>query len=422
MKGDPNSGGKGSSGKGGGVAVVPSTSEPANTTGNWRQSWGKSEPVPADQAAMSVKPLPRADKSKADPLPTVIEAAQERVAKQEAAAEKYGKPSQESVFSRLGIGRETRSSSTKTSRESGFARMGTGRETPPSSAASTALPAEGQNAAGTPATGREIRSARDGSSRAAGIQVGRPALGGALPAWGFLGRRVGQPGTASILAAGADPEMVANFKMPEPGRVPEGMPSVPPGVMVPPAYAYTPGPKQFAPGAYVPGGLANAFSPQGGQRPIPADVPMMGQPVETNAFAAQQRPQPYPVAYQQPVAVMPAQQIVRTLPNPAPVLDHRQAISTLKNALLPSEREAATMELANRSFAGNPEVLGALVLALQADPAPAVRGSAARSLAKLGASREEVVQALKNQRQDNDARVRLEVDNAILQLTSATSR
>jgi len=284
------------------------------------------------------------------------------------------------------------------------------------------LPAEGQNAASTPATGREIRSARDGSSRAAGIQVGRPALGGALPAWGFLGRRVGQPRTASILAAGADPEMVANFKMPEPGRVPEGMPSVPPGVMVPPAYAYTPGPKQFAPGAYVPGGLANAFSPQGGQRPIPADVPMMGQPVETNAFAAQQRPQPYPVAYQQPAAVMPAQQIVRTLPNPAPVLDHRQAISTLKNALLPSEREAATMELANRSFAGNPEVVGALVLALQTDPAPAVRGSAARSLAKLGASREEVVQALKNQRQDNDARVRLEVDNAILQLTSATSR
>jgi len=172
----------------------------------------------------------------------------------------------------------------------------------------------------------------------------------------------------------------------------------------------------------VPGGLANAFSPQGGQRPIPADVPMMGQPAETNAFAAQGRPLPSPVAYQPAMVVMPAQQIVRTLPNPAPVQDHRQAIATLKNALLPSEREAATMELANRSLASNPEVVGALVLALQTDPAPAVRGSAARSLAKLGTTREEVVQALKNQRQDNDARVRLEVDNAILQLTSATSR
>ena len=335
---------------------------------------------------MSVKPLPRADKSKADPLPTVIEAAQERVAKQEAAAEKYAKPSRETVFSK--IGRESGGSAGATGeREARVVREGTG------------------------ANGQRVR-----------FQTGQPSMGGTIPAWGFLGRRVGQPGTASILAAGADPEMVANFKMPEPGRVPEGMPSVPPGVMVPPAYAYTPGPKQFAPGAYVPGGLANAFSPQGGQRPIPADVPMMGQPAETNAFAAQGRPLPSPVAYQPAMVVMPAQQIVRTLPNPAPVQDHRQAIATLKNALLPSEREAATMELANRSLASNPEVVGALVLALQTDPAPAVRGSAARSLAKLGTTREEVVQALKNQRQDNDARVRLEVDNAILQLTSATSR
>jgi HEAT repeat protein len=80
------------------------------------------------------------------------------------------------------------------------------------------------------------------------------------------------------------------------------------------------------------------------------------------------------------------------------------------------------MELANRSYASNPVVISSLVAALQTDPAATVRSSAARALARLGVTREEVVQALRQQRQDSDARVRLEVDNAILKLTSATGR
>lgn len=351
---------------------------------------------------MSVKPLPRADRTKSDPLPTVIEAAQERLTQQEALARKYAKPAPESVFGRLGLGPK------------------------PTPASSGRAPAERPSRSGRGEREEETRASRDGSDHhghSGGTASGRATPGTRLGLWGLLARRVGQPGTASILAAGADPEMVANFRMPDPAKVPEGYPSVPPGVAIHPAHAYTPGPKQFAPGAYVPGGLANAFSPQGHQRPIPADVPM-GHPAEMNAFAVPAQPQPYPVAHQYPVPMNQGRQIVQTLPAPAPapVMDHQQAVSTLKNALLPSEREMAAMELANRTFARNPEVVEALVLALRNDPAPAVRGCAARSLAKLGTSHSEVVQALHNQRQDTDARVRLEVDNAILQLTSATSR
>ena len=126
------------------------------------------------------------------------------------------------------------------------------------------------------------------------------------------------------------------------------------------------------------------------------------------------------------VMVPPPQQyqpsVAAVIPATAPVQDVQAVTATLRDALLPSQREAAAMELANRAYASNPMVINGLVAALQTDPAATVRSSAARALARLGTTREEVVQALRQQRQDTDARVRLEVDNAILKLTSATGR
>jgi hypothetical protein len=370
MKGDPDNGTKGSSGKG--VAVVPSTSSPAGKPGDWRQSWGKSEAITPDAAAMSVKPLPMASRTKPDPLPTVIEAAQDQIAKREAAAEKVAKENQKKVVG-------TTSSRAVTKRPNGFfANMGSG-----------------------------------------GVRFPRAGMG-------------------SVAAAGVDPTMLEGFQPPAFSPVPEGMPSVPPGVALSAPQFNGPAVRPIPPRPYTPdkglgAGMANAFTVPTPLRPIPADFGLPQDQV--NAFAIAQEPgqgQP-PQAYVNPyqprpaVAMVPQGQqyqpaVAAVIPAAAPVQDVQAVTTTLRDALLPSQREAAAMELANRSFASNPLVVSSLVAALQTDPAATVRGSAARALARLGVTREEVVQALRQQRQDSDARVRLEVDNAILKLTSATGR
>ena len=370
MKGDPDNGTKGSSGKG--VAVVPSSSSPAGKPGDWRQSWGKSEPIAPDAAAMSVKPLPMASRTKPDPLPTVIEAAQSQIAKREAAAERIAKENQKKV-----VGTET--SRTMTKRPNGFlANMGSG-----------------------------------------GVRFPRAGMG-------------------SVAAAGVDPTMLEGFQPPAFSPVPEGMPSVPPGVALSAPQFNGPAVRPIPPRPYTPdkglgAGMANAFTVPTPLRPIPADFGMPQD--QANAFAIAQEagqgqpPQAYVNPYQPAPAVAMVPQarpyqpsVAAVIPAPTPVVDVQAITSTLRDALLPSQREAAAMELANRSYASNPVVISSLVAALQTDPAATVRSSAARALARLGVTREEVVQALRQQRQDSDARVRLEVDNAILKLTSATGR
>ena len=370
MKGDPDSGTKGSSGKG--VAIVPSSSSPAGKPGDWRQSWGKSEPIAPDAAAMSVKPLPMASRTKPDPLPTVIEAAQSQIAKREAAAERIAKENQKKV-----VGTET--SRTMTKRPNGFlANMGSG-----------------------------------------GVRFPRAGMG-------------------SVAAAGVDPTMLEGFQPPAFSPVPEGMPSVPPGVALSAPQFNGPAVRPIPPRPYTPdkglgAGMANAFTVPTPLRPIPADFGMPQD--QANAFAIAQEagqgqpPQAYVNPYQPAPAVAMVPQarpyqpsVAAVIPAPTPVADVQAITSTLRDALLPSQREAAAMELANRSYASNPLVISSLVAALQTDPAATVRSSAARALARLGVTREEVVQALRQQRQDSDARVRLEVDNAILKLTSATGR
>jgi len=370
MKGDPDSGTKGSSGKG--VAVVPSSSSPAGKAGDWRQSWGKSEPIAPDAAAMSVKPLPMASRTKPDPLPTVIEAAQDQIAKREAAAEKVAKENQKKVVG-------TTSSSAVTKRPSGFfANMGSG-----------------------------------------GVRFPRAGMG-------------------SVAAAGVDPSMLEGFQPPAFSPVPEGMPSVPPGVALSAPQFNGPAVRPIPPRPYTPdkglgAGMANAFTVPTPLRPIPADFGMPQDQVNAFAIAQEagqgQPPQAYVNPYQPAPAVAMVPQarpyqpsVAAVIPAPTPVADVQAITSTLRDALLPSQREAAAMELANRPYASNPLVSSSLVAALQTDPAATVRSSAARSLARLGVTREEVVQALRQQRQDSDARVRLEVDNAILKLTSATGR
>jgi HEAT repeat protein len=82
----------------------------------------------------------------------------------------------------------------------------------------------------------------------------------------------------------------------------------------------------------------------------------------------------------------------------------------------------AARDLAGRDHADNPQVIQALMQAMASDPSASVRLSAARSLGRMGAKGDEVIAALVRQRTDSDARVRSEVDRAIVLILSGQEK
>jgi outer membrane protein TolC len=103
--------------------------------------------------------------------------------------------------------------------------------------------------------------------------------------------------------------------------------------------------------------------------------------------------------------------------------DNRQAalVTSLKSAMLPSDREAAAEALA-RSAAGDPVVIDALWRQAAADPAPTVRRTCVRGLGSAGTKAAGVRERLQQLQSDPDAGVRQEAGRALQQLNAAAVR
>jgi hypothetical protein len=169
-----------------------------------------------------------------------------------------------------------------------------------------------------------------------------------------------------------------------------GTPNIPP----PPAMPAMPG-YGAAPGA------GNAFSQ------IPAPPPVIASAPSASVVAAG-----FPV--QQPAAMpepmRPAQAVADVAPGPNDLL------MTLHVSLYPSQREWAADRLTACDWRSNPQVVDGLVKAARNDPAPLVRAGCVRALARMHASSEPAIAAVRDLRADADARVRQEAEDALAAL------
>lgn len=109
-------------------------------------------------------------------------------------------------------------------------------------------------------------------------------------------------------------------------------------------------------------------------------------------------------------------------PNAMAQAMRQQAISALQESGGSAQRELAVRDLAGRDHADNPQVIQALMQAMANDPSANVRLSAARSLGRMVTKGDEVIAALVRQRTDSDARVRSEVDRAIVLILSGQEK
>lgn len=177
---------------------------------------------------------------------------------------------------------------------------------------------------------------------------------------------------------------------------------------------------------------ANAWSMATPTRPVPAD--MGSYPQIPNGFhargmgGAEARP-PMAMAmagyYPQPAMgyyAYPAQPMLHPgamLPAGAAVASDMShavngfALASLRGSVMPSERERAAEALARANWKADPQVVPALVMGAQADPAPAVRLTCLRALGQMKANTAPVVEAVKTCREDRDARVRQEAEKVL---------
>jgi hypothetical protein len=215
------------------------------------------------------------------------------------------------------------------------------------------------------------------------------------------------------------------------GYMPPALPTPP----APPGYAlgrpYHPPAPRYVTGG-TPTGLVNAFTPASNARPIPADF---GPPqFAANGFsdpdqpvAALRPPQPVPPpmpGYFPPMAARgygPAP-YGRPIAQAGPALSPPQLLATLRDSLLPSQREWAADQLAGVDWRANPQAVDALVTAAHSDPAATVRVGCVRALAKMKANAGPVVAAVEGLRRDADPRVRQEAVEALTALGGAAPR
>ncbi len=189
-----------------------------------------------------------------------------------------------------------------------------------------------------------------------------------------------------------------------------------------------PAPMMMPPGAMmaqnVPSGMGNAFTNSGSSRPIPAEYGMV--PQDQNAFeysgmSPSPRRQmaamppagyyPYPMPMQPVMPMQPRSMAVAQEPPSG------QLTAMLHDSILPSEREMAAEQLSHYDGRTQPQVVAALVAAAKDDPAPMVRACCVRSLAKMRMNTLPVVQTVQSLRNDQDIRVRQEVEQALLILS-----
>jgi hypothetical protein len=184
-------------------------------------------------------------------------------------------------------------------------------------------------------------------------------------------------------------------------------------------------------------GMANAFTSVPNQRPIPSDVastvvmqnafnPAM--PKEGNMPAQGFSPQGInpdnAMAQGMASGQMPANMMAYIQPEPTimPVdTVLMENVVMLKNANQPSQREYAADQLSKIRGASMNLAIQALATAVKEDPAPLVRAACIRSLTRMKINTIEVLEVINEKKTDLDPRVRMEADQAIIQLTSGSS-
>jgi hypothetical protein len=98
-----------------------------------------------------------------------------------------------------------------------------------------------------------------------------------------------------------------------------------------------------------------------------------------------------------------------------------QAMSVLRDALYPSQRELAAESLAKVDWHSHPHVVQALLTAARQDPAATVRAGCIRCLAQMNVNTVPVVEAARALRMDVDPRVRTEAEQAMIVLAPGST-
>ncbi len=245
------------------------------------------------------------------------------------------------------------------------------------------------------------------------------------------------PGNGSVIAAGAPPVRLIPYN---PNGQPQvAAPSIAHNIIPPqapqlyPSYPST----NMAGNSYPTQGMANAFTSVPNQRPIPSDV--ASTVVMQNAFnpgmpkegdlPAQGLIQPLinpntVVAQSMGSGQMPANMMAYIQPEttvmPADTFLMENVVM-LKNANQPSQREYAADQLSKIRGVSMNLAVQALATAVKEDPAPLVRAACIRSLTRMKINTIEVLEVISEKKTDLDPRVRMEADQAIIQLTSGSS-
>ena len=244
------------------------------------------------------------------------------------------------------------------------------------------------------------------------------------------------PGNGSVIAAGAPPVRVIPYI---PNGQPLGAPPTAHNFIPPqapqlyPSYPNT----RMAGNSYPTQGMANAFTSVPNQRPIPSDVESTV--AMQNAFnPTMPKEGDMPAQGFSPQGINPNNDMARSMASgqmPANMMAYIQPESNvipadtvlmenvvmLKNANQPSLRENAADQLSKTRGVSMNLAVQALATAVKEDPAPLVRAACIRSLTRMKINTIEVLEVINEKKTDLDPRVRMEADQAIIQLTSGSS-
>jgi hypothetical protein len=434
--------------------IAKAPTEPAKPS-DWRESWGKVEPMKVTNSAPREKIFPVLTK-RADPKPIRIE--QPRQPDPLKAPDKYRDLAMQARPSNSKIPDESRPAAASTwptkllPEKPAAAPMPPARQVQeavvvntllvPNAAMPSAPPAP--NGAMPPAPpaavpqGRAIQlAANEPNAFWSPEQPAKPEEGkqeksrnnafdresNDPPAQGMPPQRNGMPQMPPM------PPFAAMSMMPPPPRGP----MMPPRPPMPPSMPADMG---------VPDALGNAFTLPGTRRPIPADFG--GTPQEPNGFdpmvqAGQGHPpQEYgmgmpgmacpPMPYMMamgphgPMPINPLMSVPPTMQDPraiaatpasAPSADVPQLLATLKNSLYPSEREAAIEQLCEVNWREQPKVVEGLMKAAREDPAATVRAASIHAMAHMKVDTAGAVALVRDLKSDRDPRVRQEAEEAL---------
>jgi hypothetical protein len=265
-----------------------------------------------------------------------------------------------------------------------------------------------------------------------------------------FGFKPARPGTGSTTVAAQEQPPMNQPLMPPSGRPAPGMASV-----MAATEEIRPGSKgkgsgmgnamslpntPASPGIGIAAGGGNAFSPAVTNRPIPSDMggpgmvrpqlagplpplppqplpPAMQHQMMAAAMAEQQVAMAQMAMMQQHQQMMMAQQAAqeramaesRVQAN-RPVIDTQtpKLLVSLKESLLPSEREMAAEGLRQCDWKANPQVVASLTEAARTDPSPMVRVACIKTLGVMKVNAEPVLQTLELLSVDQDVRIREE--------------